>query len=263
MSETQSGIMIATPCYGGMLSEAYFHSIMDVIRSAKSNNCKIHLNTLGNESLITRARNTLVAQFLDLDQKHPGQFTHLMFIDADLSFKAEEVFRLVKSGHDVACGIYPQKSLNWNALQDAAENGISEGLEQAATTYNLNTKSGETLTVKNGFTEVAEAATGFMCIKKEVFYQLKEAYPQLKYNNDHRVNQSVYKSDNCYAFFDTLIDEQSRRYLSEDYAFCKRWSQIGGKIHADINSKLTHYGTYGFRGDLKTRLNLFKKSSRS
>ncbi len=56
--------MIATPCYGSQLSEAYLHGIMDLTRVAAQNNFQVQLNTLGNESLVTRARNTLVSQFL-------------------------------------------------------------------------------------------------------------------------------------------------------------------------------------------------------
>ena len=60
----------------------------------------------------------------------------------------------------------------------------------------------------------------------------------------------LYASDNCYAFFDTMIDPVSNRYLSEDYAFCRLWQKIGGKIYADVASSLTHYGTYSFKGNV-------------
>ena len=90
-------VMIATPCYGGQLSEGYLHGIMSVTQSAAQNNYQVHLNTMGNESLITRARNTLVSQFLDEDDKNPNSFTHLMFIDSDIGFNGDAVTRMVLS----------------------------------------------------------------------------------------------------------------------------------------------------------------------
>ena len=99
------GVVIATPCYGGMLNEGYLHGILQTQSVAVKNNFHMVLNTMGNESLVTRARNTLVAQFLDLCEKD-DRFTHLMFIDADIGFNGSNIWRLLDSGHDIACGIY-------------------------------------------------------------------------------------------------------------------------------------------------------------
>ena len=115
------GVMIATPCYGGQLTESYLHGILNAISVASKNNVQVHLNTMGNESLITRARNTLVAQFLDADKKDPDKFTHLMFIDSDIGFGGEAIIRLLKSDYDIACGIYPRKSIDWGTIKSYAE----------------------------------------------------------------------------------------------------------------------------------------------
>jgi len=248
MENKKLGVMIATPCYGGQLTEAYLHGILNTISVANKHKFQVHLNTMGNESLITRARNTLVTQFLDLDKKEPDRFTHLMFIDSDIGFNGEAVWKLLNSGHDVACGIYPRKSVDWDSVKSFAEKGQLDNLEQKALGYNLNLSNPLNIRVENGFAEVLDAATGFMCIKKEVFYKMKEAYPNLKYTSDQIINNQRFSSDNCYAFFDCIIDEKSNRYLSEDYAFCRLWQKIGGKIYADVQSPLTHYGTYAFKG---------------
>jgi hypothetical protein len=110
------GVMIATPCYGGQLTESYLHGILSTLTEAGKQGIQLHLNTMGNESLITRARNTLVSQFLDADKKDPDKFTHLMFIDSDIGFGGEAIVRLLESNYDVACGIYPRKSVDWNQL---------------------------------------------------------------------------------------------------------------------------------------------------
>src|SRR5210317_1664631 len=252
-NQKKLGVMVATPCYGGQLTESYLHGILSYVTEANKRNIQLHLNTMGNESLITRARNTLVTQLLDADKKDPNKFTHLMFIDSDIGFGGEGIMRLLESDYDVACGIYPRKSIDWNTVKSHAEKKDYENLEQKALGYNLNFANPLNIEVKNGFTEVLDAATGFMCIKKEVFYQMKEAYSNLKYTSDQIVNGKRYGSDNCYAFFDCIIDEKSNRYLSEDYAFCRLWQKIGGKIHADLQSPLTHYGTYPFAGHVWTK----------
>jgi hypothetical protein len=250
------GVMIATPCYGGQLTESYLHGILSTLTEAGKQGIQLHLNTMGNESLITRARNTLVSQFLDADKKDPDKFTHLMFIDSDIGFGGEAIVRLLESNYDVACGIYPRKSVDWNSVKSYAEKKDYENLEQKALGYNLNFANPLNIEVKNGFTEVLDAATGFMCIKKEVFYKMIEAYPNLKYTSDQIINGERFSSDNCYALFDCIIDEKSNRYLSEDYAFCRLWQKIGGKIYADLHSPLTHYGTYAFRGHVWTKFKI-------
>jgi hypothetical protein len=108
-NQKKLGVMIATPCYGGQLTESYLHGILNAVGEAGKRGIQLHLNTMGNESLITRARNTLVTQFLDADKKDPDRFTHLMFIDSDIGFGGEAIMRLLESDYDVACGIYPRK----------------------------------------------------------------------------------------------------------------------------------------------------------
>jgi len=183
-------VMIGTPCYGGQLTEAYLHGIMDLTRVAAQNNFQVNLNTIGNESLITRARNTLVSQFLDMD-KEDDSFTHLMFIDADIGFRGEAVRRVLESGYDIACGIYPRKAIEWDKIPDLIK--VSDkNLEQRVLGYNLNFADPKKIEVTKGFTEVMDAATGFMCIKKEVFYKMMEAYPNLKYTSDQIINNKRY-----------------------------------------------------------------------
>ena len=255
MKKKELSVMIATPCYGGLLSEGYLHGIMSVTQTAAQHGFKVHLNTMGNESLITRARNTRVSQFLDEDDKDPDAFTHLMFIDADIGFKGEAVGRLLMSDHDIACGVYPRKSIDWKGVPDLIKKS-PEHLEQRALGYNLNFQNPENIEVENGFSEVMDAATGFMCIKKEVFRKMIEAYSNLKYTSDQIINNERYSSKNSYALFDCIIDEKSNRYLSEDYAFCRLWQKIGGKIHVDLRSPLTHYGTYPFAGNVWTKFKI-------
>ena len=124
--------------------------------------------------------------------------------------------------------------------------------------YVLNFANKGEINIQKGFAEVLDAATGFMLIKRECLLKMKEAYPDLKYKTDQIINNKEFDSENTYLFFDTMKDDDGR-YLSEDYAFSRRWQKIGGKIYADIGSKITHFGSYRYSGELWKHFN-FPKS---
>jgi hypothetical protein len=240
-------IFIGTPCYGGLITTEYFKSCMQLVALAATRKIEIQFATIGNESLITRARNTLVQ----------------LFMDADLAFNPDAVVRMLDYDKDVVTGIYPRKTIDWikvkNRLKEKPE--ISEDeLLAASLQYNLNVKDPEKIFLEKGFIEVMDGPTGFMMIKKQVFERMANVYPDLKFKPDQHINQSHEKefdyhktSDWNYAFFDTMIEPETRRYLSEDYAFCRLWQNMGGKIYADILSGMTHYGNYAFKGNVGTQ----------
>ena len=253
------GVTVSTPCFGGMINEAYFHAVLQTSSLFANRKWKLYINSMGNESLITRARNTLVAQFLDTCDKDPEDHTHLMFIDADISFPAQSVLRMIDYDKDIVTGVYPRKSIDWDKVKENAKKGDFELMEQKALGYNINMAHPQSIQMDKGFIEVLDSATGFMLIKKEVFYKLKKAYPYLKYTTDQIINGKKFNSENCYAFFDCIIDEKSNRYLSEDYAFCRLWQKIGGKIYADLMTPLNHYGTYNFEGNVWSKFGVAEK----
>ena len=257
------GVTVSTPCFGGMICEGYFHSILktSAIFNAQPG-WRLYINSMGNESLITRARNTLVAQFLDMCEKDQEAHTHLMFIDSDISFPAETIKRMINFDKDIVTAVYPRKSIDWKGMKERVKKGDFELMEAKSLGYNINMAHPESVQMQNGFIEVLDSATGFMLIKKEVFYKLIKAYPYLKYTTDQIINNKSFGSKNCYAFFDCIIDEKSNRYLSEDYAFCRLWQKIGGKIYADLMSPLTHYGTYPFRGNVWSKFNISEKDKK-
>ena len=259
-SKTDIGVTVATPCFGGMLSEGYFHSILKTSAAfSQKKNWKLYLNTMGNESLITRGRNTLVAQFMDMCNKHPNDYTHMMFIDSDIAFPPQAIARMIAYDKDIVGGVYPRKSIAWDTLLENVKKGDFKQIQQKALGYNINFSHPQSIQMEKGFVEVLDTATGFMLIKKQVFYKLQKAYPYLKYTSDQIINGAKFKSDNCYAFFDCIIDEKSNRYLSEDYAFCRLWQKIGGKIYADLMTPLNHYGTYNFEGNVWSKFGVAEK----
>ena len=250
-------IFIGTPCYGGMISADYFKSCMQLIALAATKKIELQFGTIGNESLITRARNTLVQLFMD------GDYSHLLFVDADIAFNPESVFKMLDFDKDVTTGIYPRKTIDWIKVKKRIQNNPNipeDELLASSLQYNLNVKNPNKIEMKQGFIEVLDGPTGFMLIKRKVFEQLAEHYPDLKFIPDQHINQShdtefnYHKTSQWnYTFFDTMIDPKSKRYLSEDYAFCRLWQNLGGKIYADITSGMTHYGNYAFKGNVGTQ----------
>jgi len=250
-------IFVGTPCYGGMISADYFKSCLQLVALAATRKIELQFATIGNESLITRARNTLVQLFMD------GDYTHLLFIDADIAFNPESVFKMLDIDKDITTGVYPRKTIDWIKVKNKIKNNpdISEDeLMASSLQYNLNVKDPNRIELKNGFIEVLDGATGFMLIKRSVFEKMAKEYPNLQFKPDQHINQSHEKDFNYhktstwnYTFFDTMVEPKTKRYLSEDYAFCRLWQNMGGKIYADIMSGMTHYGNYAFKGNVGTQ----------
>ena len=243
-------LFVATPAYGGWLCEDYFHSMLELQTFCNQEQIPFRIQTLGMESLVTRARNTLVANFLDDEDA-----THLLFVDADIGFKPQIVKRMLDFDHEVVCAPYPMKLINWSAIPQLVKDNLD--YKTLSLPYVLNFKDKDNINVEQGFAEVLDAATGFMLIKRSCLEKMKREYKDLHYITDQIVNGKEYDSDNTYLFFDTMKDENGR-YLSEDYAFSRRWQKIGGKIWADLGSSLSHFGGYRFEGKLWKHFN-FKK----
>tara|TARA_R110002096_G_scaffold166003_1_gene334997 strand:- start:187 stop:939 length:753 start_codon:yes stop_codon:yes gene_type:complete len=250
VSKKKLSIFVGTPCYGSWLSEDYFHSILDLQNFCRQEEIALRIQTLGQESLITRARNTLVANFLD-----DKESTHLLFIDADIGFEANSLKRYLEFNQEVICSPYPMKIISWELIPQLVKE--KKDFKNLCHPYVLNFMDKDNINVEKGFAEVLDAATGFMLIKRSCIEKMVKEYPDLFYVSDQIVNGKEYNSKNTYLFFDTMKDENGR-YLSEDYAFSRRWQKIGGKIWADIGSNLTHFGSYRYSGQLWKHFN-FKK----
>lgn len=243
-------IFIATPCYGGQLTEAYFRSVVRLLTFCNQHQIPIAFGTIANESLVTRARNVLVAYFLH------SNFTRLMFIDADIEFQVEDVIKLIAHNKDVAVGAYPKKGVNWQRITQSvrtkpAEQFNDRQIAAFGSDYAINFKflnrEQKQIAIENGLIRLHDGATGFMMIKREVIDKMIEAYPELKYNND--LNTPPELNPHFYAFFDTMIDDKDKRYLSEDYCFSRRWQALGGEIWLDPSISLNHYGSFNFQGN--------------
>ena len=220
-------VHICMPCYGGMLTESTFMSYIKWSNAARQLGIDWTMETMTNESLISRARNTLTAKFL-----HNKDSTHLMFIDADIGWEPWHLMVLLDRQVDVIGGLYPMKSLpvKW------CVNGF-EGAEEGP----------------NGLQEVTKTGTGFLLIKRDVFEKL-DAHPAVKpFIND--IGLPTELNPYMKTYFDTAVREN--RYYSEDWTFCENWRDLGGKVWVDKRVLLKHTGTYVF--DYSTQENLYKE----
>jgi len=239
-------IFLATPCFGGLVTSAYMQSVLGLMQVAGPAGFDLSLGLLGHDALITRCRNTLLGAFME------GAASHLLFVDSDIEFAPAQVERLLRSGKDVVAGMYPIKSLNWG---DAARQGRLHGEagEAACLMYVGKPCEGAELETEDGLVTADYAGTGFMMVSRAAVERLIAAFPASRYSDIHAWPLPSGPAIERYALFDTMILPESGEYLSEDFAFCHRWRGIGGRIWLDTRSRLTHVGSFEYRGDAAAR----------
>jgi hypothetical protein len=239
-------LFVATPMYGGLCVGGYTEGLLNCVQEFMRNGIQMYYGYMTNESLITRARNTLAYDFLDTDA------THLMFIDADITFNPEDIVRMVNADKDIICGLYPKKEINWKTVADALKQGVDyKDLPNYTGSFVVNPANGAT-EVKGNLNEPMEidnGGTGFMLIKRNVFEVLKDKVPTYTSDMILIVDKNPIKKI-IHEYFATSIDEVSNRLLSEDYHFCKIARGVGFKVYAAPWAKLSHSGTYNFSGTL-------------
>jgi hypothetical protein len=250
----QYKLFIGTPMYGGNCAGIYTKSCTDLAMICAANGINVRFYYLFNESLIQRARNYIVDEFLRSDS------THLVFIDADIGFNAKDVLALLAVNHtdpekfNVVTAPYPKKTIAWEKVKKAADAGRGDenpfDLEMYAGDFVFNpVRKLESFNLGEPL-EIGEGGTGFMLIPRETLEKYTEAYPELKYRPDHVRTENFDGSRDIMAFFDCIIDPDTRRYLSEDYFFCKKARKAGMQVWMCPWMQLNHVGSYIFKGNM-------------
>lgn len=247
--------MIALPCYDQLISEPTVMSLIRTVMQFKEIGLKFSICTMS-DSLISRARNQMAAKFLA-----NKEFTHLMFIDCDLGFKGDDIIKMLWHEKEIMTAAYPIKNINWEQVGENARAGMdNEKLLENSLRFVVNTvkdKDSNNVEVDNGAISVYDAGTGFMLIKREVFEKLIDSYPELKYVDDTGGLQEEEK-EWTYAFFNSYVDPEKHRFLSEDYGFCRYWQEIGGKIWTDPSVEMLHLGRLKYQA---TMLNWLERNA--
>jgi glycosyltransferase involved in cell wall biosynthesis len=246
-------LFIATPMYGGQCAGMYSKSIADLSALCAKYQIPMQLYFLFNESLITRARNYCADEFLR------SNATHLMFIDSDIGFDPKDIIALLalttdESEYDVIGGPYPKKCISWEKIKMAVDKGVADknpnDLEKYVGDYVFNPKSSQKEIPLGSPVEVREIGTGFMMIRRKTFEDYRKAFPDLSYKPDHVRTEHFDGTREIHAYFDCIIDPESKRYLSEDYMFCYNVQKMGSKVWFCPWMQLQHVGSYVFGGSL-------------
>jgi len=237
-------LFVATPVHSEC-SIHYTQSLLELQKECwrKKIGVRFHLMK---SSLVTQGRNMCVSAFLESDS------THLLFIDSDISFNAGAAERLVACDKDVISIPYPLKDMNWDkALKLFNEGKLKTAQDvrnKAFYRYPMKVPDNNAIKIKDGIIEVTHSPTGFMMIKREVFDKMIEKYPHLRIDQDQVINGKNERLPHMWNFFDTQFDQEKHTYLGEDFAFCKRWKDIGGKCYAWIYDYITHVGEHQYTG---------------
>lgn len=237
-------LFVATPVHSEC-SIHYTQSLLELQKECwrKKIGVRFHLMK---SSLVTQGRNMCVSAFLESDS------THLLFIDSDISFNAGAAERLVACDKDIISIPYPLKDMNWDkALKLFNEGKLKTAQDirnKAFYRYPMKVPDNNAIKIKDGIIEVTHSPTGFMMIKREVFDKMIEKYPHLRIDQDQVINGKNERLPHMWNFFDTQFDQEKHTYLGEDFAFCKRWKDIGGKCYAWIYDYITHVGEHQFTG---------------
>lgn len=279
-------LFVATPMYGGACAGMFTRSVADLSAVCAKYQIPLQLYFLFNESLITRARNYCVDEFMR------SEATHLMFIDSDIGFNPQDVLALLalmtdESPYDVMGGPYPKKCISWEKIKQAVDKGVADKdanvLEKYVGDYVFNPKGSQKEIPIGSPVEVMEIGTGFMMVRRKTFEDYKKAYPHLSYKPDHVRTEHFDGSREIHAYFDCVIDRgygyenlhqlladvaagkadvelakkmiegektSSKRYLSEDYMFCYNVDRMGARVWFCPWMQLQHVGSYVFGGSL-------------
>lgn len=246
-------LFLALPCYDGQCAAMFARSLADLSSICTRYEIQMSAYFLLNESLITRARNYCVDEFLR------SNFTHLMFIDSDICFNPQDVVALLAltsddSPYDCIGAAYPKKTICWEKVKRAVDKGLADEnpnmLEKYVGDYVFNPKNGQNQIPIGEPVEVLEIGTGFMMVRRSTFDKYKEAYPEKMYKPDHVRTAQFDGSREIMMYFNAEIDPETKRYLSEDYKFCYDLGKIGLKTWLCPWMQLQHVGRYVFGGSL-------------
>jgi hypothetical protein len=228
-------LVVGTPMYGGMCCSQYVKSLLELKEAILQHGHQMTPIFVGNESLIPRARNLLAHLFLKTDA------SHLLFMDADQEFRANDVARMIKADKGIITGIVPMKGINWSGVEQAIKKKKKPPYEFYTGIFNFQYLKGHKYKNENEPFQIRVGGSGMMLIKREVF---EELIPHTDYYEN---GGATIGKDKIYNFF--KVENINKELLSEDYYFCHKYATIGGTIWAAPWCRVGHFGSYCFRGN--------------
>jgi hypothetical protein len=221
-------LTVGTPCYGGMMTTEYCQSLLALKDGLQEHGHKLTTIFLGNESLIQRGRNTIAHAFLQTDS------SHLLFADADIRFRPNDVARMIKADRGIIIGPVPMKGINWERVRRGALR-TQKDLSKLSGVFALNELDGHRMTHPDEPFQIKHGGTGFMLIRRDVFETLAP-----------HVGWYAHRNEQVGDFFQ--VGNVDHELLSEDYFFCHKYREHGGTVWAAPWCELGHFGAYCFSG---------------
>lgn len=244
-------VYIATPMYGGVSKSNYSISMQNLLNNLTRAGHQVTTTVIGNESLITRARNTLAHKFLKTDHDV------LLFIDSDHGFNADDVVRMLESDKELIGAIYPMKGIDWDKVRTAALLGLPN-LELYSGIFAVNVLDESTQITANEAFRVKHIGTGMMAIKRSVLEKLAPICKTYKSNSVGSMGVDI--GETVVEYFPTMIVND--HLLSEDYAFCHLWRELGNDVWAAPWVKINHSGDYVFSGQFSSSMYLTEETKK-
>ena len=261
VSKNKPKLYILTPCYGSVCFVNFVHCLLLTFKLFEKYNFPIQIEFCKSDSLVSRARNNLVARAMN-----DSKCTHILFIDNDITWSPADILKLILHDKLLSGGVYPLKHYHWDKITD--ENNVKTLIDKKNNSplknfisdsqmvqfnllkYNINFLS-NVLEIDNNLTRVKHLATGFMLIKREVIEKMSQTFPSTKYTDDVGFLEPS-ENKYAYALFDCGVEDG--HYFSEDWLFCKRWTKMGGNIYIDVSINLTHTGIEDYRGSFMSSI---------
>ena len=246
MSNQKMSIYLATPVHSEV-SIHYAQSVLDFQKECLDRDIDITVHMM-KSSLVTQGRNLCVAAFLE------SGMSHLLFVDSDIAFTCDSIWKMLEADKDVISVPYPLKHIKFDRLIAKIQAGDVTTAKEAhvnCNTYPLRLENEEDIKVEGeGVIEVTHAPTGCMLIKRNVFEQMIEAYPDTRITQETIVDGRLQKKPYLYNLFDTYHDKETEHFLGEDFAFCRLWRNLDGKCYCYIMDYITHVGEFQYTGRL-------------
>ena len=239
-------IMVCTPCHSDV-SMHYTQAVLKFQMECMKQNILVSFSLL-KSSLVTQGRNLCVAEFIN----HEDNYDYLLFIDSDIDFKSKTIFKMIGADKDIIACPYPMKMIDaekmWAKLNNTDLIKTKDDLLRAGYNFPLKLDDKNNISMEHGVIEVSHAPTGCMLIKREVIEKMINHHPELKIYQPTIVNNEEVAKENFYNLFDTLHDIKTKRYFGEDFGFCQRWTDMGGKVHIYALDYITHVGEHQYCG---------------
>lgn len=221
-----TGLVIATPAYGGQVTSPYLLSMVETVIECGRENISHYVHVTSGDALVSRARAVLLGKFLQTGA------SHLLWIDADMSWSAEDVFRFIRHGVDFVVGAYRQKKPGgrWNVFLRPEDGDVAP--------YDR----------ESGLLRIGGAGLGFAMITRMAIVRMIALHPERRF--DHRLPDGGTLP--CWDLFGPVgVQPGGDVFVGEDLRFCLYWTDLGGEIWLDPAVRLGHHGQAEFGGDVR------------